>query len=381
MKKIVILGAGFGGLETATGLSEALTGDYQVTLIDKRESFFIGFSKIDVMFGHRSREQVCYRYDNLRAEGVRFVQDTITAIDTDARRVTTEGGSFDYDYLVVALGATLDNEAIPGFVESGAHEFYSLAGAERLRPVVAGFERGTLVLGVFRFPYKCPPAPYEVALCLHDHFVARGVRDAVTLKMVIPKPRPVGNPKVSDTLEALLAERDIELLASTTIEAVDAANRRLKTSGDAIDYDLFIGVPVHRPPTVVRNSKLTDAGYIVPDKRTLETHVANVYAVGDVTKIPVGDKAVPKAGAFAEDAARTVVGEILRKEGLADTRVPFNGRGACYFEFGGGRVAKVDANYLEGDKPNVRLEGPDESLRPDKLAFEVTRRDRWFTSD
>jgi sulfide:quinone oxidoreductase len=331
-----------------------------------------------VLFGHRTEEQVCYRYASLRAEGVRFVQDTITSIDTDNKTVTTEGQTFAYDYLVVALGASLDNGAIPGFIESGAHEFYSMAGAKRLGPVIDGFAEGTLVLGIFKTPYKCPPAPYEVVLQMHERFVERGVRDAITMKMVIPAPRPVGNPKVSETLEGLLAERDIELIASTAITSIDAAKRQATAGDMCIDYDLFIGVPVHRPPTVVKASKLAAKGYIMPSRENLETDIPNVYAVGDVTKIPVGEKAVPKAGAFAEDAARTVVSDILRKEGLADALAPFNARGACYFEFGGGKVAKVDANYFEGDKPKVVLEGPTSELHPDKLHFETSRRDRWF---
>jgi sulfide:quinone oxidoreductase len=379
VKKILILGAGFGGLETATGLAAVMKDGFEITLIDKNDAFFIGFSKIDVLFGHRTEEEVSFRYANLRPKGVRFVKDIITAIDTDTKTVTTEQASFTYDYLVVALGAALVPGAIPGFVESGGHEFYSMAGVKRLKPVLDGFNEGTLVLGIFKTPYKCPPAPYEVAYQMHERFVERGVRDAITMKMVIPAARPVGNPKVSDMLERLLGERNIALIPSTPITSIDADGKQAIAGDTTIDFDLFVGVPVHTPPAVVKASKLAPKGFIMPRRENLETDITNVYAVGDVTKIPVGEKAVPKAGAFAEDAAKTVVSDILRKEGLVDELVAFKGKGACYFEFGGGQVAKVDANYFAGDKPKVVLEGPAVDLHPDKVNFLESRRDRWFT--
>lgn len=380
LKRILILGAGFGGLETATGLSGVLRDGYEITLIDKSDSFFIGFSKIDVMFGRRTEQQARYRYSNLKAEGVRFVQATVNSIDTEARKVDSSAGSFEYDYLVIALGADLSHDATPGYPESGAHEFYSMAGAARLRPVIEGFSRGTLVLGILGAPYKCPPAPYEVACQLHAAFAARGVRDQIALKMVIPSARPVPNPAVSEGLEKLLAERNIELLAGKPIASVDAAQRKVVWDGGSLDYDLFIGVPVHVPPQAVRTAKLVEKGFLLPSPKNLETSVPNVYAVGDVTKIPVGDNAVPKAGAFAEDAAKTVVSDILMKEGRADALAPFRARGACYFELGAKQVAKVDADYFGGDKPRVVLEGPSADYYADKLEFERSRRDRWFKS-
>ena len=380
VKRILILGAGFGGLETATGLGAVMKEGYEIILIDKGEAFFIGFSKIDVLFGRRTQEQVKYRYENLRIQGVRFVQAAITSIDTDAKSVATTQGSFTYDYLVVALGASLDNHAIPGFVESGAHEFYSLEGAGRLGPVVEAFPGGTLLMAIFKPPYKCPPAPYEVACQLHDLFVRKGVRDGIRMRMVIPAPRAVDNPKVSDALEALLAERNIELIPGTPITAIDATARKAVSAGIGLDYDLLIGVPVHTPPRVIKSSKLGQMGFIEVSPKNLETAVPNVYAVGDVSNVPVGDKIVPKAGAFAEDAARTVVSDILRKEGLTEALVKFNAAGACSLELGGSQVARVNANYLGGETPQVSFEGPSPELHADKLRFESIRRDRWFKS-
>ena len=248
----------------------------------------------------------------------------------------------------------------------------------RLRPVVEAFSRGTLLMAVFKAPYKCPPAPYEVACQLHDLFVRKGIRDAIRMKLVIPGPRAVDNPRVSDGLEALLAERNIELIPSTLITSIDATARKAVAAGVTLDYDLLIGIPVHTAPGVIKSSKLGQTGFIPVSPKNLETAIPDVYAVGDVSSVPVGDKMVPKAGAFAEDAARTVVSDILRKEGLAEALVKFNAAGACYLELGGGQVARVNANYLGGEKPQISLEGPSSELYSDKLRFETSRRDRWF---
>lgn len=380
-KKILILGAGFGGLETASGLAAAARDAFEITLIDKSDSFFIGFSKIDVLFGRRTENEVRSLYRHLRADDVRFVQATITEIDTGAKMVTTTAGAFVYDYLVVALGADLAPSATPGFVESGAHEFYSMGGAVRLRPVIEQVTHGTVVIGILGAPYKCPPAPYEVAYQLHAHFVQRGVRDRITLKVVCPSPRPVPNPAVSAALERLLAERGIELVAGTAVSAIDAAGKAVVLDGRRLPYDLFIGVPVHVPPEVVRASPLGAKGFVPVSPANLETAIPGVYAVGDVSKVPAGDMAVPKAGAFAEDAARTVVSDILVREGLAAERVAFKARGACFFEIGGGEVARINADFLGGPAPVMTLDGPSRQWQADRDAFETSHRERWFDPD
>jgi sulfide:quinone oxidoreductase len=182
---------------------------------------------------------------------------------------------------------------------------------------------------------------------------------------------------VSDALEKLLSERDIELIPKTSITSIDAAARRAIHAGGAIDYDLLVGVPVHVPPEAVRRSKL-GPGFVKVSPTNLETSVPDVYAVGDVSTVPVGDKAVPKAGAFAEDAARTVVSDILRKEGLADGLAKFDAAGTCYVEVGGGEVGMVVANFLGGEKPQMAFEGPSAALKSRKLEFESSRRERWF---
>jgi len=155
---VVILGAGFGGLELASELSERLGDGVEVTLIDKSDAFVFGYSKLDVMFGRSSLDAVRLPYGEIAKPGVRFVQETITAIDPEARRVTTDSGVYEADLLVVALGADYDLDATPGLA-NGANEFYSESGAERLAGLLPEFSEGRAIVGVCGAPFKCPPAP------------------------------------------------------------------------------------------------------------------------------------------------------------------------------------------------------------------------------
>jgi sulfide:quinone oxidoreductase len=377
--KILILGAGFGGLQAATRLKEELNESADITLIDKNDSFLIGFTKFDVMFGRRSPEQVKSYYKDLAIEGVNFVQDTIDVIDPDKKIVKTSSTDFSYDYLIVALGADLAPEAIPGFVEGG-YEFYSLDGAERFNPVIKKFESGTLLISIFSKPYKCPPAPYEAAFQLHDLFVLKGMRDNINMKMLIPGPIPLPIAKsVSAEIEQLLKERNIELLKKHKVFELNTDKKEaIVENNDPVSYDLFIGIPVHKPPLVVRDSALGNNGWISVNKDNLETTFENVYAIGDVTTIPVGEFAVPKAGALAEDAANAVADDIISKIKKGKKIYSYKATGSCYLEFGSGEVAKINTNFLGGSEPQVTLEGPSTEFRTDKENFEKVRIKKWF---
>jgi sulfide:quinone oxidoreductase len=376
-ERVVVLGAGFGGLELCATLSQATGGDVDVTLIDKSDSFVFGFSKLDVMFGRASGEQVRLPYDEIAMPGVRVLRETITAIDPTRRRVTTDAGVHEADALVIALGADYDFDATPGLADGG-NEFYSLAGAERLAPRIATFSDGHALIGVCGAPFKCPPAPSECALLLHDALVERGVRDACQISFVIPLATPVPpSPETSAALIEEFAERDIALIAGRRIASLDAT-RSVATLDDGCElaFDLFLGVPKHRAPNVVIESGMTEDGYVPVDSATLQTRFDGVYAVGDVATA-----GVPKAGTFAEGAARVVAQALLARWHGGDPPERHLGRGTCYIEFGGGRVGSVDIDFLSGPSRTGVFNAPSPALVAEKELFGSSRRARWFASE
>jgi sulfide:quinone oxidoreductase len=251
-KHVLILGAGFAGLELATRLSESLADEVRVTLLDRNDSFSFGFSKLDVMFGRRAVDEIRLPYREIAKQGVEFRQERITGIDPQRRQVTTDEGAYEADILALALGADYDLAATPGFAEGG-FEYYSVAGAERLRQVLPGFESGTIVIGILGHPFKCPPAPFEGALLLHDLLSERGIRDATEIRVAGPMAAPVPiTGEVSQAILAALGERGIEYLAQRQVVSLDAGAKQARLAdGGSVSYDLFVGVPVHRVPEVV----------------------------------------------------------------------------------------------------------------------------------
>src|SRR5919112_1011236 len=102
---VVVLGAGFGGLELSTILSEEFGEDAGVTLIDKGDAFVFGFSKLDVLFGRSTLPEVRLPYERFTKAGVRIVRETVLEVDPETRTVTTDAGVHEADELVIALGA------------------------------------------------------------------------------------------------------------------------------------------------------------------------------------------------------------------------------------------------------------------------------------
>ena len=340
------MGAGFGGLELCTLLSESFGDLIDVTLIDKNDHFACGFSKLDVMFGQAEAQAVRLPYANFVKSGVQLLRHTVTKIDPVAKRVTTDAGTYTADYLVVALGADYDWDATPGLAE--VNEFYSMAGVERLRDVLPNFTRGHALIGVCGAPYKCPPAPSECALMLHDYLERKGVRGACEISFVLPLPAPVPpSPETSKALVAAFAERNIKFYPSKRVVAIDT-KRRIAFLDDDLEmtFDLVLGAPKHRVPSPVLDSGLAENGWVTVNPRTLETKYPGIYALGDGA-----NTGTPKAGVFAEGAARAVASALIAKVRSGGVSREFDGFGACYIEFGGGRVGKVEVDFFSGPKP------------------------------
>ena len=222
MKRVVVLGAGFGGLELSSRISEEFGGEVEVVLIDRNDGFVFGFSKLDVLFGRKSADEVRHLYRDLARAGgaVRSVRGV--SIDPEARRVVTRRRPFDADALVIALGAELHPEQTPGLVEAG-EEFYTLDGAIAARAALDRFDGGRVLIGVTSTPYKCAPAPSEAAFLLHDELVARGLRDRSEIALVVPMPEPV---PPSPPASAAILERFAHSASASTPNGSSRASTR-----------------------------------------------------------------------------------------------------------------------------------------------------------
>src|SRR5215470_17419731 len=373
-KRILVLGAGFGGLELSTMLSEAIGDSIVVTLIDKNDSFYFGFSKLDVMFGHEQPDAVRLPYKKFVKPGVRLLQETISSIDPVAKRVTTDRGVHEADFLVVALGADYDFAATPGMGD--ATEFYTLEGATRLAEILPTFTKGRVLIAVGGAPYKCPPAPSEAALMMHDYLTTRGIRSACEITLILPLEVPVPpSPETSQALLKAFAERNITFVGDRELKSVDT-KRRVVTLDDGREfpYDLFLGVPAIRAAKILEDSGMTEDGYVPVKPKTLETRFPDVYAVGDCAR-----QGTPKAGVFAEGAARAVARTLIARLRNEEVPVTHAGTGSCYIEFGAGRIGRVDVDFFSNpDHPVGTYHEPSVALRADKDHFGSSRRARWF---
>jgi sulfide:quinone oxidoreductase len=377
MQTVLILGAGFAGLELATKLSEEVPEEVDVTIVDSSDAFVFGFSKLDLMFGRASLSDVRLPYARLDKPSVRFVQETVTSIDPERRRVTTNAAEYEPDILVVALGADLDPAATPGLVEEGS-EYYSVEGAAKVSQRLTSFPGGNVIVGVLGPFFKCPAAPFETALMMHDFLERKNLRSDSTIRVVSPMPKPIPiSAEASEGILAALRERDIGWWPETRFTSLDAAAKQATLAdGRTESYDLFLAVPVHRAPRVVEESALAEDGWIPVDPATFATRFEQVYAIGDVTNAPV-----PRVGAIAEGEARTLGEVLVHQLRGGDAPAPYAGLATCYIEMGGAKVARFDANFLTGPTPVGTYTDASEETAAAKVDFGATRRKRWFDID
>jgi len=372
--RVVVLGAGFGGLELSSILSESIGNDLDLTLIDKSDTFYFGFSKLDIMFGYKKVDAVKLPYNNISKPGVQFRKEIIKSIDPVSKKVITDKNTYEADVLVVALGADYDVNATPGLIEGG-NEFYSFQGAEKLRDIIPTFTKGHAIVGVTSAPFKCPPAPSEAALLLHDYLTEKGVRKDCSISIVMPFGLPIPpSPETSQALLTAFAERDIAFIAKHLVRAIDPKRHVAILDDDTeMPFDLFLGIPKHVAPEVLANSGLLVNGWIPVDRNNLKTQFENVYAVGDVTSV-----GTPKAGVFAEGAAKVAAASIIAEFKGSSNMSPYTGAGSCYVEFGQHQVGRVDVDFFSGPKPTGKYYEPSEELVIDKQYFGSSRAKRWF---
>lgn len=372
-RTVVVLGGGVGGLTAANELRGLLGSEHRVVLVEREEDHLFTPSLLWLMVGDRRRDAVTRRLRGLTRPGVEIVRAEVARIDPARRTVSAGERELSCDALVVALGAQLAPEAFPGYAEA-AHNFFDLNGAAALAGALGDFGGGRVAVAVTRLPYKCPAAPYEAALLIDDALRRRGLRERseITVFTPEPQPMPVAGPVLGAAVSTLLGARDIRLQTDRTLTSIDASTRDLVFSDGARErFDLLAAVPPHQAPDPVRASALAgENGWIPVDPRTLRTSFNGVYALGDVTTITLANgKPLPKAGVFAHAEARVVAREIAASF-AGGAAVPFDGRGYCWVELGGGRAAFAEGDFYALPAPAVRLRAPGARWHWGKVLFE-----------
>lgn len=374
VERVVVLGGGIGGVTFATELKRRTKDRVAIALVDRREQFLFPPSLPWVAMGTRTPDQVQQRFARLDRHGIQVVRDEVTALDLRSRSVRLTGGNLPYDHLVIALGAELAPSTIPGLAEHG-HHMYDLDAAVRLRGAVEAFEGGTVAIGVARVPFRCPAAPYEIALLLDDAFRRRGLRPKVRIEFFTPEgaPLPAAGPENGAKVRALLESREIAYHPKRSLrEVVDG--RVVFEDGDPLAYDLLVCVPPHRAPRPVVDAGLTDgSGWIPVDPGTLQTDQPGVYAIGDVTAVPTPHGYVPvlpKAGVFAQGQAKVVAHNLAGQLLGRGTPEAWDGYGACFLEVARGKSAFVRGNFLAAPRPELEFREPSAVYHTQKVVLE-----------
>ena len=379
---ILVLGGGVGGLVAAHELRRLLPREHRVILVDRDPQFVFAPSLLWLMTGGRTAEGISRPLARLKRKGIEFLQGEIERIDAAHREVTVSGEKLTADYLVIALGAELAPETIPGLAAAG-HNFYTVAGAEALRDAMNAFTGGRLVVLTAAPAYKCPAAPYEAAMLLEHYCRRKKVRGQTQLDLYAAEPGPMGvaGAEVSRGVWQLVESKGITYHPEHQVQEVDPSARRLHfANGAEAIYNLLAYVPPHRAPRVVRESGLvSESGWVTVDAHTMETKFERVYALGDVVSIPLElGKPLPKAGVFAHAEAEVVARNIARAITGRGTPAAFDGMGACFVETGDGRAAFGKGNFYAEPVPEVKLHAPGWHWHLGKVWFEKNWLWRWF---
>lgn len=356
-KTTLILGGGVGGIVTANALRERLASEHRIVVVDKRAEYLFTPSLLWLMVGQRRLGQLTKDLHRLLRSGIEVIQAEVQAIEPDRSKVRAGGEELAYDYLVLALGADLAPEAMPGYVEV-AHNFFDLEGAVGLWSALQRFEGGRVAVLVSAMPYKCPAAPYEAAMLIEDALRRRGIRDRCQVRVFTPEPQPmlVAGPDMGVAVVGMLAAKNIGFHPNLPLDHIDATGQTLVfKNGRQEPFDFIAAVPPHRPPPVVKKSLLAnEAGWIPVDKHTLQTRFENIYAIGDVTAIKLSNGLpLPKAGTFAHAEGETVAARIATDIGGGAPQSEYDGVGYCWIEAGGGSAGFASGQFYAEPNPAV----------------------------
>jgi len=381
-KAVLILGAGIGGITLATRLRRLLPRAHGITLVDQEATHVFAPSLLWLMTGDRTVGQITRPLGALDERGIEVIHGTVERIDPGAKAVWIDGRAFGAEHLVIALGATLAPERVPGLAEAG-HNLYDLAGAQTLRDARLAVSEGRIVVLIAALPFKCPAAPNEAAMLLEYDYRRRGVRKRVQLDLYTPEPgpMPVAGQAVSRALRQMIEAKGIGYHPEHAVTAVDPARRRIRfANGAETDFALLAYVPPHAAPKVVQDAGLCgESGWVPVDRETLQTRFPGVSALGDVAGIGLSiGRPLPKAGVLAHNEAEVLAHNIAREITGRGAPRSFGGEGSCFIETGDGRAGFGSGNFYAEPAPQIRLRAPSSMLHWGKIAYEKYWLWRWL---
>jgi len=379
-KKIIILGGGIGGIVAANKLRSNLSADVKITLIERNKIHTFAASYLWLMVDLREPEKISTPLGNLINKGVEVVYEEVKQIDTENKSIQTENGNFEYDYLIVSLGAELDKKYLESY-QDGIHNFYTYTGAKNLRDELSKISSGEILIAIESMPYKCPGAPYEAAMLISNYIEKRGLKDKINISLYSPEPQPlpVAGPELGKSVADLLEHKGIKFYPLHQVSEIKPESKTITfNSGKSLIYDMLIVIPRHTAPSVLTNSGLADdSGWIPVDKNTLVANTENVYAIGDVTSVTIPGRwnpdkpmKLPKAGVFAHSQALTVSEIIAAKIKGKETTESFCGDGFCMLEAGEDLAGFAYGDFFASPHPDVKMKKLGKAWHLGKVLFE-----------
>ncbi len=355
---ILILGGGTGGLMTAHFLRKKLGSHCRIIVFEKEEKSVFAPSLLWLMVGKRKTKDVYRSTKQVVKKGIELVLGNIEKVNPENKSVQVNGKAYKGDYLIVSLGAA--QQDVPALSEKG-FDFFSLEGAAHFYDALQDFKGGKIAVLISSLPFKCPAAPYEAAMLIETAIRKKGIRDTTEIAIYTPEimPMPVAGKALAGAVKQMLESKDIKYFPEHQFTQADSGSLTF-SNGNSFSFDLLAYTPKHICPDVIAEGPLTGkSGWIETNRNTLETNFSNVYAIGDITFIPLElGKPLPKAGVFAHYQAEVVANNIAEKINGGSKMKTFDGSGQCFLEMGDGKAGYAGGNFYGSPLPLVKMKKP-----------------------